>query len=96
MVSRALDHGDMRSLYAAHVLRDRRYEPDRRQHIAYPRGGRRAPDLRALDEYRRSVAHSDPFRWQRRVIGAVWSLGVPLLLAAAVVVLARQIIGTLR
>ena len=96
MVSRALDHGDMRSLYAAHVLRDRRYEPDRRQRIAYPRGGRRAPDLRALDEYRRSVAHSDPFRWQRRVIGALWSLGIPFLLAAGVVMLARQVVGTIR
>ena len=94
-MTQRLTSQDLRALYGAVVLRDRRYEPDRRQRIAYPRGGRREPDLRALVAYRRSVAHSDPFRWQRRVVGALWSLGIPLLLAAGVVMVARQIIGML-
>lgn len=95
-MTQILTSQDLRMLYTATVLRDRRYEPDRRHHIAYPRGGRRAADTLMVATYRRSVAHSDPFRWQRRVLGAFASLGLPILLAAAVVVVARGIVGMLR
>ena len=84
----ALGPKGLRLLYEAHVLRDRRFDPDRRLKVAYPRGGRRTEDFAHMDEYRHSIAVSNPFRWRRRVVEGVEALLVPALLVAIVVVAA--------
>ena len=80
----ALGPTDRRLLYEAHVLRERRVAPDRRLKIASPRGGRRTEDLASVEAYRHAIATSDPFRWQRRVIGGGVSLLAPVALACFV------------
>jgi len=92
MQQQALGLEDLRKLYEAHVLFERRRDSDRRVQIAYPRGGRREADTLRVTAYRRSVALADPFRWQRVVRGWVASVLIPLLLGALVAVVARQII----
>lgn len=84
-----LGHKGMRLLYETHVLRDRRFDPDRRLEIAYPRGGRRTEDRTRLEEYRHSIRISDPFRWQRRVVEGIEALLVPILLIAIVATAVR-------
>ena len=85
----ALGPEALRRLYGANVLRERRFAPDRRLMIAYPRGGRRTEDLARVSAYRRAIAASDPFRWQRQVVGAVASLLGPALLLAILAVIVR-------
>jgi len=92
----ALGPTDRRLLYKAHVLRDRRLAPDRRLEIAYPRGGRRTEDLASVDAYRHAIAASDPFGWQRRVVGGGLSLLAPAALlgvGAAGYLLLRTVLG---
>ena len=83
------DHQDLRRLlHTAAVLREKREYPDRRQHIVYPRGGRRASDDARLAEYRSLVRMADPFRWQRQVAGWAGTIGGALAVAGAAVALA--------
>lgn len=65
-------------LIVACVLREKRDGHDRRQRIAYPRGGRRAADARRAQEYRQRCAAADPFRWSRRCEAWAWTVGLSL------------------
>jgi len=76
-----------RVLHGAGVLRDTRERADRRQRIAYPRGGRRADDVARVAEYRRLVSTSDPFRWHRQAVGWAGTIGGVLAVATSGVAL---------
>ncbi len=85
-MSATLTAQEYQRLIVACVLREKRDGHDRRQRIAYPRGGRRAADARRVQEYRQRCAAADPFRWSRRLEAWVWTVGLSAAIMGMVVV----------
>lgn len=82
-----LGRDDLELLYAAHVLRDRRNGAVRRHGRTL--GGRRIGELSRLAEYQRSLARSDPSRWQRWMVENARPLITVALVAAILVTVGR-------